>query len=289
MAYSQTLSATGDAPISWSIATGLPTGLTLNASTGAITGTPTTANTFSFTVKATNSEGDDSKALSIVIVTDTRIDFTQPANYQLLGLQSSTVYGSVTFNGSNVIAAMDARWDNAQTLIGGDGTTKFYPVSTAPTVTGITVDGETNLNGVGIYGQSPQMIFFIKGSKLTIWGWNKTSEESSEGPYISIRFDIAIIENSSNKGWLNQGTGGTPYKTLSYSYYEYNGVYYGENRVNPYTLSDLTGGTISTASQLTGYSVYIIVRTTSLLSAGYGSDFNTSNFKDRNVIKPVLK
>lgn len=65
-AYSQTLAATGTAPITWSIdSSSLPAGLTL--SDGTISGTPTTAGTFTFTVKATNSAGDDTKELTIVI------------------------------------------------------------------------------------------------------------------------------------------------------------------------------------------------------------------------------
>ena len=65
-AYSQTLAATGDAPITWSVATGtLPDGLSLNGAT--ISGTPTATGTFNFTVKATNATGDDTKALSITI------------------------------------------------------------------------------------------------------------------------------------------------------------------------------------------------------------------------------
>ena len=66
-AYSQTLTATGDTPITWSIDTGsLPDGLTLSTA-GVIAGTPETANTFNFTVKATNATGSGTKALSIVI------------------------------------------------------------------------------------------------------------------------------------------------------------------------------------------------------------------------------
>ena len=65
-AYSQTLAATGAAPITWSIESGsLPAGLTLSGNT--ISGTPTTAGTFTFTVKAGNSVGNDTKELSIVI------------------------------------------------------------------------------------------------------------------------------------------------------------------------------------------------------------------------------
>jgi len=68
VAYSQTLQATGDAPITWVVASGnLPNGLTLSTA-GVISGTPTAAGTFNFTVKATNSDGSDTKALSIIII-----------------------------------------------------------------------------------------------------------------------------------------------------------------------------------------------------------------------------
>ena len=68
-AYSKTLTATGTTPINWAIANGnLPTGLTLSTS-GTISGTPTTTGTFNFTVKATNSAGNDTKALTITIGT----------------------------------------------------------------------------------------------------------------------------------------------------------------------------------------------------------------------------
>jgi len=67
-AYSQTLTATGDTPITWSRESGtLPIGLTLSTS-GVISGTPTTANTSSFTIKATNAKGTGTKLLSIVII-----------------------------------------------------------------------------------------------------------------------------------------------------------------------------------------------------------------------------
>lgn len=65
-AYSQTLAATGSVPITWSLESGsLPAGLTLSGNT--ISGTPTAAGTFTFTVKASNAAGSDSRELSIVI------------------------------------------------------------------------------------------------------------------------------------------------------------------------------------------------------------------------------
>ena len=73
-AYTQTLSATGTSPITWSIEpldvgeTGLPPGLSLIGA--AITGTPTTQGTYVFSVKASNITGDayaDIKQFSITV------------------------------------------------------------------------------------------------------------------------------------------------------------------------------------------------------------------------------
>ena len=67
-AYSHTLTAIGAAPITWSIDEGaLPAGLRLNEKTGEISGIPTAAGTATFTVKAENSEGSDTRALSITV------------------------------------------------------------------------------------------------------------------------------------------------------------------------------------------------------------------------------
>jgi formylglycine-generating enzyme required for sulfatase activity len=66
--YSETLTATGDEPITWSIINGdLPDGLTLNGA--KIEGEPTEAETATFTVKATNKTGSDTKELKIRILT----------------------------------------------------------------------------------------------------------------------------------------------------------------------------------------------------------------------------
>ena len=65
--YTTTLTAIGDAPITWTLESGsLPDGLILSPA-GVISGTPTASGTFNFTVKATNVAGDNTKTMSIYI------------------------------------------------------------------------------------------------------------------------------------------------------------------------------------------------------------------------------
>jgi len=65
-AYSQTLTATGSSPITWSIVSGSISPLTL-ASNGVISGTPSVATTLNATFRATNAYGTNDKALSILV------------------------------------------------------------------------------------------------------------------------------------------------------------------------------------------------------------------------------
>jgi len=65
--YQQTLSVISDLPVTWSLESGnLPNGLALS-SDGVILGVPTTNGLFTFTVKATNALGFDTKQLTIQI------------------------------------------------------------------------------------------------------------------------------------------------------------------------------------------------------------------------------
>ena len=90
-AYSEALTADGTEPITWSIRGGaLPDGLTLDETTGEISGTPTAAGTASFTVKATNSAGSDTKELSITITKASAAEYTVTVTTEGGGTASSS-------------------------------------------------------------------------------------------------------------------------------------------------------------------------------------------------------
>jgi len=99
-AYNRTLTARGDTPITWSIASGtLPAGLTLSAA-GVISGTPTTAATSSFTVKATNAKGNDTATLTITIAAGSSVTingWTIVADSTFTGRINAIAYGGGKF------------------------------------------------------------------------------------------------------------------------------------------------------------------------------------------------
>ncbi len=71
VAYSAPLTMTGGtAPITWSVSAGsLPPGVTLNPSTGLLSGTPTSAGTYTFTVRIVDVSGQsDTRAATVTIV-----------------------------------------------------------------------------------------------------------------------------------------------------------------------------------------------------------------------------
>ena len=90
-AYSQILAADGTAPITWSISGGaLPDGLKLDENTGGISGEPTAEGTATFTVKAENSGGSDTKELSITITKDAPAEYTVTVTTEGSGTASAS-------------------------------------------------------------------------------------------------------------------------------------------------------------------------------------------------------
>ena len=173
-AYSQTLSATGTTPITWSVSNGsLPDGLNLDTSTGVISGTPTTAGTSAFTVKAENSKGNDTKGFSIPIAapapTVTGVTVTPAAP----GVQKGTTQQfHVTVTGTNN-PAQTVTWsiDGSHaggTTISADGLLTVASDETADTLTVKAVSTmDTSKSGtatVTITEVPPAQTYIISGT-----------------------------------------------------------------------------------------------------------------------------
>ena len=115
----------GTSPFTWSVSAGsLPPGVTLNASTGLLSGTPTTAGTYSFTVKVTDSSGQtNTEAVTLTVIPGPSLSFPAPPSGW-----TNTVY--------------------RDTLTESGGTSPFtWSVSSGSLPAGISLSADGNLTG----------------------------------------------------------------------------------------------------------------------------------------------
>ena len=132
--YSQRLTAQGTAPITWRIDSGtLPAGLSLDADTGEISGTPTAVGTATFTVKAENSVGSDTKDLSITIAKPQQYgkvsmdDYVYGETPSTPSLTDRTGNGSVTYYYTTTNSnSGGTKWENIQADTLNAGTYYMY-------------------------------------------------------------------------------------------------------------------------------------------------------------------
>ena len=139
--YSQTLTATGTTPIAWSLASGsLPAGLKLDETTGVISGTPSTAEKFDFTIKATNAAGSITQELSITI-SDLPVIITESLSAGIIGK------------------------DYSQTLAATGAIPITWSLSSGPLPAGLTLDGTTGVIS-GIPSATGKVDFTVKATNV---------------------------------------------------------------------------------------------------------------------------
>ena len=173
--YSQTLTANGDTPITWSIASGtLPGGLSLS-SDGVISGTPTAAGTFNFTVKAANGVSPDATTALSIIISNAPVTPVPPVitTATLPNGTVNAVYSqTLTANGDTPIT-----WSIASgTLPGGLSLSSGGVISGTPTAA-----GTFNFTVKAVNGVSPDatMALSIIISNASNGGGNSGSDGGS--------------------------------------------------------------------------------------------------------------
>ena len=232
VAFTQTLTATGLTPITYSVLSGsLPAGLSLNSSTGVISGTPTTVAAYSFTARAANSVGNGDRSFTgNVLAPVTPVAFNAVA----AGLSSSSLGGTKTFT-SNAASGSDVFL--------------VVAISNSVTISSVTYDGSAmtlvspavGWNGSTVYGG--MYIYRLagggRGSSVTV----------------SMTFSAPVFFEAQVISYTGVSTIGTPVTTTGSSktpssgsvtcasnsvLLNFLGLGYGNNQ-NP--LDSLTGGT----------------------------------------------
>jgi hypothetical protein len=232
-AYNQiTLTASGSTPITWSIEGGaLPTGLSLSSS-GIISGTPSTAGTFTFTVKATNSADSKTKELSIVISlgggsNGSGIKWTvvnSPFDNQI----SDIAFGNNTFVAGDYNGKIAYSKDNGKT----------WTVVPTGTGAGTSTFGDNVINGIA-YGNNTFVAVGTLGKIAYSKDDGKTWTAVTNSTFIANRNiqDIAFGNNTFVAVGFNQigysKDDGKTWKQVTNTNYQYNNLFeiaYGNDR-----------------------------------------------------------
>ncbi|WP_202920290.1 Ig-like domain-containing protein [Urbifossiella limnaea] len=164
--YSQAVTVAGGvAPYLFSVSAGaLPDGLTLDTNSGTITGTPSVANTFNFTITATNGAGrSGSRSYSVVVAPSASVSsIVRTAGPDT---NAAAVSWTVTFNQAvSGLADTNFTLTDLSNSLTGEGITSVVPVGGAPatqwTVTASTGtgDGTLRLNATDAAGVTPTLI-----------------------------------------------------------------------------------------------------------------------------------
>jgi hypothetical protein len=155
-AYAQSVVASGgQKPYNWSVSSGLPNGLSINATTGSISGTPSVSGTFNFTVTATDSSSPKktaSQGLSLTVVQPTS---TSPGNFTVTGTPyCETTHGTPT-------GAVLLEWGQSSTA------TNYDIIRDGATIaTGVTDLGARNTSS-DLTGQSHSYVIRAHNSSTT--------------------------------------------------------------------------------------------------------------------------
>ncbi|NDE17751.1 hypothetical protein EBZ80_22765 [bacterium] len=184
--FSNTVTATGDAPITFS-GTGLPGGLSV-ASGGAISGTPTATGTFNATLTATNAAGTNNQSATFTIAKGTPTITVAPTASAITAGQALS---SSELSGGTASVPGTFGWTTLSTVPGSTGSygVTFTPTDSAnynaaTTTVEVTVNPASGFNlNTWLAGQtmSPTVL-----GKLAIGGASSATANDGEKPAVSV-------------------------------------------------------------------------------------------------------
>jgi hypothetical protein len=249
--YSTSISATGTG-ITYSVTSGsLPTGLSLNSSSGAITGTPTVANTFNFTITATNTYNQTTpRAFSIAVANVIPISYFTIAGG---GSGGTGYYGGGGGAGGYVESTTNMLLGVTYTITvgtGGVGTTTQTNRGGNGGNSSISGSGFTTITAIGGGGGGSRNADTANGNAI---GANGGSGGGSAYPPTSVG-GRGVYPGSAYLSQTRQGYDGAPAPVFGTDYGSGGG---GAGAVGQYQSGNSTvNGGIGVQSSITGTSTY---------------------------------
>jgi hypothetical protein len=171
--FSNTVIATGDAPISYSLFSGtLPTGATLN-NNGTITGTSVStasSTTYTFTIRATDNEQQDTDRQFSLTINPDVVTWSSPANASVINSYEYVAISNTTLSATN--------------LVGGNISYSGANLPAGITVTGNLLAGTSNT---------------IANTTVTLTATSNTSTRSTDRTtFINVQQDVVTWNSPAN-------------------------------------------------------------------------------------------
>jgi hypothetical protein len=192
---SSTVTATGDATISYSLNSGtLPTGSTLNSSTGLISGTaPASAGstTYSFVIRATDGQNQDTNRSFTITVNTDAVTWVSPADNTSTTLDVNSAMSTVTLNATSAA-----------------GKSITYTANALPT--GVSISTNTIIGTPTVVGSTTSLITATAATSnrtaTRTLSWVVSVASDTYFPYTTLLLSGNGTNNSQNNTFIDSST-----------------------------------------------------------------------------------